>query len=207
VAKKGLNTPMTRNRPGADCPPYRCGDVRGIFAEYERELAGKTFTDPCGQDVSFFDYNFTKLVQLQVIHPSTGEKTKAKATKFLSEIRSDRFDGSNYDWDANRAQTLFWIPDIIQEPDSIHPNCHNVILGDRVYVKRYSKAGAPFKLVFTVLEISSGARVVTTSFLVPEDRLARFVKMPAIWKKEKATNEGGLLLPVTPGPGTLSDSH
>jgi hypothetical protein len=173
------------HRPGAICPPYRCGNIAGVFGEYERELAGKTFTDPCGEKVSFFDYNFTKLVQLEIASVSSGRRLKAKAARFLEEARSGHLDESNYSWDANRAQTLFWIPDVIQQPDSIHQNRHNIIMGDRVYVKRYSKAGAPYKIVFTTIERSSQVRVVTTSFLVPEDRLMRFVQVPAIWEKKK----------------------
>jgi hypothetical protein len=184
MSEKSLKV-VKASRPGAACPPYRCGSVSGIFEEYETELAGRTFTDPCGEKVTFFDYNFTKLVQLQIIVPSTGEKLKASAARFLREIRSSHFDERNYHWDDNRARTLFWIPDIILGPDSICNNCHNMIQGDRVYVKRYSKAGAPYKLVFTVLERVSRARVVTTSFLVPGDRLTRFVQLPAIWEKRK----------------------
>jgi hypothetical protein len=172
-------------RPGPTCPPYRCGSIAGIFEEYEKELAGKTFTDPCGEEVSFFDYNFTKLVQLEIISASSGKRLKAKAARFLEDVRSGRLDESNYSWDTNRAQTLFWIPNVIQEPDSIHRNRHSIIMGDRVYVKRYSKAGAPYKVVFTTMERSSQVRVVTTSFLVPEDRLVRFLQVPAIWEKKK----------------------
>ena len=200
MAERGLKT-VKAVRPGAICPPYRCGDVAGIFEEYERELAGKTFTDPCGEKVSFFDFNFTKLVQLQVTSVSAGGRFKAKSARFLKEVRSGHFEEGNYTWDVNRAQTLFWIPDVIQNPDSIHPNCHIAIIGDRVYVKRYSKCGAPYKLVFTVLERSAKVRVVTTSFLVPEDRLMRFVRIPPIWEKERATPSGGLGRQPPDGPG------
>jgi hypothetical protein len=178
------------HRPGAICPPYRCGNIAGIFEGYEKELAGKTFTDPCGEKVSFFDYNFTKLVQLEIARASSGIRLKAKAARFLKEVRSGHLDESNYTWDANRAQTLFWIPNVIQEPDSIHQSCHSIIMGDRVYVKRYSKAGAPYKVVFTTIDRSSQVRVVTTSFLVPERRLTRFVQVPPTWKKRRGHPSG-----------------
>jgi hypothetical protein len=94
-----------------------------------------------------------------------------------------------YRWDTWRSSTLFWIPDVIQAPDSIHHNCHNGIIGDRVYVKQYSKAGAPYKLVFTWPDYNSKLRVVTTSFFAREGRLKIFLSYPPIWEKEKGHPE------------------
>jgi hypothetical protein len=84
-------------------------------------------------------------------------------------------------FDSNRLSTLFWIPDLITTPDAIHPNKHKRILGDEVYMKRYSKGGACFKLVFTVIDEMLNQRVVTTSFLAPEDRLKEFIGQPPKW--------------------------
>jgi len=83
-------------------------------------------------------------------------------------------------------------------------------MGDRVYIKRYSKAGAPYKLVFTAVDGSSGRRIVTTSFLVPKDRLELFVKFPPLWEKIKGQAlkpQPFIFLPIALGPGILSDFH
>lgn len=172
-------------REGSPCPPYRCGNIPGLFEEYCKELAGRVFADPCGEKVKFFDHNFPKLIQLRRAKPRDGEDNKVKAAKVLEEIRSAKFKEADYAWDLNRAVTLFWIKDVIENPDSIHRNCHDLVMGDRVYVKRYSKAGAPYKLVFTFVDRGSHMRIVTTSFLVPEDRLKNFVIQPPVWQKIK----------------------
>jgi hypothetical protein len=94
--------------------------------------------------------------------------------------------------------TSFWGAghDIIVDPDTIHDNAHDTIVGDEVYVKRYAKAGSVFKLVFTMIDEELNQRVVTTSFLTQKDRLGEFVKIPPKWfrkpKREQAPSEGEL---------------
>jgi hypothetical protein len=149
-----------------------------MLKRYEKELVGKYVSDPLGTRVWFMDYNFPKLIQLQY------KGKKAKAQKVLQYLRSGNVDESCYTRDQNRCSTLFWIPGIIEDPDSIHTNAHGVIRGDEVYVKRYAKAGAAFKIVFTEVDQVLNQRIVTTSFMTPEDRLAEFVTMPPKWEKK-----------------------
>lgn len=161
-----------------------------MFKRYEKELVGTYVADPLGTRVWFMDYNFPKLIQLQF------RGTKAKAHKAIQHLRTEAPDESEYSYDGNRFSTLFWIPGIIGDPDTIHDNAHGVIVGDEIYVKRYAKAGSAFKLVFTMIDEELNQRVVTTSFLTQEDRLGEFVKMPPKWirkpKREQPPSEGNL---------------
>lgn len=137
------------------------------------------------------DYNFPKLIQLRF------NGNKARASKALQHLRGqNKADQRGYTYDSNRASTLFWIPEIIQDPDSIHTNAHGLILGDEVYVKRYSKAGSAYKIVFTEIDKSLNQRIVTTSFLAPEDRLNEFVTLPAKWEKRPKQPSEGEQLPL-----------
>jgi hypothetical protein len=136
------------------------------------------------------DYNFPKLIQLHF------RGKKARAQKAIAHLRTEDPDESEYSYDSNRFGTLFWIPEIIIDPDSIHNNAHAMIEGDIVYVKRYAKAGSDFKLVFSTVDEELNQRVVTTSFLTQGDRLGEFVKLPARWvrkpKREQQPPEADL---------------
>ena len=154
-------------------------------------MVGKYVQNPLGTRVWFMDYNFPKLVQLNF------RGNKARANRAIAHLRTENPDESEYTIDNSRFSTLFWIPDIIVDPDSINDNAHGMIEGDIVYVKRYAKAGSDFKLVFTTVDEALNQRVVTTSFLTQEDRLGQFVKTPARWarkpKREQPPPEGNLL--------------
>jgi hypothetical protein len=166
-------------REGALSPPYRFApSIAALLRMYEHDLVGKYVSDPLGTRVWFMDYNFPKLIQLQF------RGTKARAQKALEHLRNESANESEYSCDKNRAGTIFWIPEIISDPDSIHENAHPRIMGEEVYVKRYAKAGACYKLVFTEVDSSINQRIVTTSFMAPEDRLEVFIKKPGKWVKK-----------------------
>jgi len=187
-----VSLPMSSksNRQGAPCPPYCYCSIAAMFRRYEKELVGTYVQNPLGTRVWFMDYNFPKLVQLKF------RGNKARAQRAIAHLRAHNPDESEYECDSNRFSTLFWIPDIIIDPDSIHDNAHGTIEGDIVYVKRYAKAGSDFKLVFTTVDEELNQRVVTTSFLSQENRLGQFVKTPARWvrkpKREQSPPEGNL---------------
>ncbi len=181
------------NRAGAPCPAYSFCSIAGMFRRYEKELVGTYVSNPLGTRVFFMDYNFPKLIQLHF------RGKKARAQKAIAHLRTDKPNEAEYEFDRNRFSTIFWIPEVITEPDSIHDNAHATIEGDVVYVKRYAKAGSDFKLVFTTVDEELNQRVVTTSFLTQEDRLSEFVKMPPKWaqkpRREQPPPEGNLPFP------------
>ena len=168
-----------KKRKGAPVPAYcAAASLKAMFERYDKELAGKYFEDPLGTRVFFMDYNFPKLIQLQF------NGNKAKAGMAIAALRSGNVDESHYTYDTWRAMTLSWIPDVIKDPDSIHTNKHGRIAGDEVYVKRYAKAGASCKIVFTTVDDYLNQRVPTTSFFTDEDRLSEFVTMPPKWERK-----------------------
>ncbi|HZQ95143.1 MAG TPA: hypothetical protein VFA67_09050 [Candidatus Sulfotelmatobacter sp.] len=151
-----------------------------MLERYEKELVGQYVSDPLGTRIWFMDYNFPKLIQLHY------NGNKARASKALEHFRSEgRRDETGYSYDESRFSTLFWIPDIMTTPDSIHTNRHGRILGDEVYVKRYAKGGACFKIVFTEIDAALNQRIVTTSFMTQSDRLEEFVTMPPKWERKE----------------------
>ena len=190
---------------GAPCPSFRDCSVPLLFDKYMSELSGKGVWDPLGREVRFLDYQFPKLIQLQLkdhatgraaVDPNTGKPLKAKASLVLKDIRSGSFDSSLYVRDVSRSQTLFWIPEVIRDPDSIHTNNHHLIQGESFYVKRYAKSGSPFKLVFTTLDQRLSASIVTTSFWVREKELRRFVVFATRLDKIRAAPIGRLSCPL-----------
>jgi hypothetical protein len=193
---------MKPNREGAPMPGYLCCDLVALFKEYESRMCGHCFTDPLGVEVCFHDVNFCKLVKLEALSVQTGKYQKAKSSQVLPAMRNGAFQEVAYRWARERAQSLLWLPSVIESPDSIHANAHGVIMGDRVYVKRYAKAGSPFKLAYTT-PVEGDQRVVTTSFWSPKDELERYVELPPLWpaEKQRTAVADGPSSPITPGPG------
>ncbi len=188
------------HRAGAQCPPYCFSSIESAFRRYEAELVGTYVLDPLGTRVWFMDYNFPKLIQLCF------QGSKAKATQAIKHLRVEPAAVADYTWDQSRFSTLFWIPDVIANPDAIHPNKHGRIIGDEVYIRKYAKAGACYKIAFTVVDETLNQRVVTTSFLTPPDRLRQFIGDPPKWtkktkKEETPSSEGHLPFPEQKPPG------
>jgi hypothetical protein len=175
-----------RNRPGAPVQIFRLQPIVAAFSEYEATLANRCFKDPRGVEVWFYDYNFPKLIQLAWKPGPDGDRLKLMASRVIKEIRSGRFAEDQYEWDNWRLGTLFWTPDVIQDPDKIHPNAHPLVFGDTVYVRRYAKAGDPYKLAFTARDERHKTMIVTTSFWVPGHRVRKFAKEPPLWEKQWA---------------------
>ncbi|GEM_PF-1238800 len=171
-------------RIGAQRPDYVLeATIADLFRKYERELVDRFVEDPLGTRIWFRDYNFPKLIQLSF------RGTKAKATIAINHLRKNCSE-LDYAFDDQRAKTLFWIPDVIRNADSIYVNGHKRIAGDQVYVKRYAKGGAPLKVVFTQIDEDMNQRIVTTSFQTHDEGLRRFVNSKPMWSaKSEILNE------------------
>jgi hypothetical protein len=181
-------------RKGAPCPAYFEGGILDGFKKYVTEHVGKYVCDPLGTRVWFMDYNFPKMLNLLF------RGAKANATKTLEHLRTGWIDEAAYERDPHRLRTLFWNSELIENPDAIHPNCHAIILGDEVYVKKYQKAGAAYKLVFTVVDDEINQRVVTTSFLAEGDRLVEFLGQPAKWTRKPKPEQAKAVAAKLPFP-------
>ena len=88
--------------------------------------------------------------------------------------------------EQDRMQTLFWIPDVLADPDAIYRNGHTVVAGDEVYVKVFDKPKPQIKLVFT-MDKPAGKNIKTvpvTSFLTSRNRAIRMIKGPPLYLKK-----------------------
>ena len=167
---------------GAKHPPYCDLCVTECYARFCNDLANRRFCDPRGTVVPIYLENFPKLLGMKIADPKSGKLRKAKASRVLEKLREGTFRDDEYVIEKGRIRTLFWIPDVIVNPDAIHPNSHPIVDGDEVYVKRYAKDGSEVKLV--VLGPSKyGSRIIITSFLTEARDLEHYIGMPAIWEK------------------------
>src|ERR1700694_2756132 len=90
-------------------PPYSSLDIQQSFAKFCQELAGKSFKDPCGNEVFIFEENFPKFLNMKFI--ATGKNIKASIV--IQALQLGTFDPSLYTLENDRLETLFWIPDVI----------------------------------------------------------------------------------------------
>jgi hypothetical protein len=176
---------------GAKHPPYCDLSIADSYARFCAEIAGRRFRDPRGETVVIHQENFPKLLGMKradpatgqvIVDPHTGKPAKAKASKVLAQLKSGTFQDAAHRVERGRIRTLFWIPDVITDPHSIHPNAHRVVAGDEVYVKKYLKLGYEVKIV--VMGPAGDGRVIITSFLTDESDLAKYVGMPPVWTKK-----------------------
>jgi len=159
-------------------PPYFAEAVVRCYEKFCAELAGKDLVDPRGDVISILEVNFPKLLNVKL----RGSSTKAKASLVLADLRKGIFSAALYAFDRDRLETLFWIPDVIERPDSIHKNAHPRVEGEEVYVKQYQKMGRTVKLVFVKFTYA-GQRVVTTSFLTDPERIPLLAEPSFRWRK------------------------
>lgn len=104
--------------------------------------------DPRGKKVRILKNHFPKLADLE---HATLNREEFPASLIVECIENGSFNLAHYKQErAERMRTLFWIPDVIRDPDAIYPNGHKVVVGDEIYVKVYDRNGSRVKLVFTM---------------------------------------------------------
>lgn len=104
--------------------------------------------DPRGRRIMIIQNNLPKFLNLRVMDG----KTPKKPHTMIEEMEAGTFKEDDYIWEQDRLQALFWIPDVIRNPDAIYPKKHGfgVVPAEEVYVKVYKKdSGSPVKVVFT----------------------------------------------------------
>ena len=146
------------------CPPnYKFGTIAELYEQYEARLEGSCVIDPCGQENWFYAENFPHLVKLEFFNSKINQWVDARAKEAIHQLKSKCLDESRYRiGDASRPRTLFWVPEVIINPDSIHENIR--ANGTDVYCKRYKRfKGSELKIVL-VGRRDASTRVVMTSF-------------------------------------------
>lgn len=169
--------------PGCRKPPYNELSVAESLKEFcSTVLPMSPLKTPRGAQIKLVKTNFPKLAGLE---HKTHSKAVFSASDIIREIENGAFEQENYDSDRDdRLRTLFWLPELLRDPDAIYQNAHKIVAGDLVYVRVYNKMGSTVKLAFT-LDIKKRGRlistVVITSFLTDPATAISYVKGDPIY--------------------------
>jgi len=127
--------------------PFNDLSVEQTYAKFKAEfLPLCPIKDKLGRLVKVEATNFRKLLNLK---PKSG-MTK-RAWKVVNELESGTFDVDQYVFELDRIRTLFWIPEVLSDPDAVYKNGHGTVKADEVFVCVYDKAASEVKLVFTAV--------------------------------------------------------
>jgi hypothetical protein len=130
---------------GRKHPPYNDLSVEATYALFKEEfLAQCPILDKLGRSVKVEVTNFRKLLNLKL---KNGEKKDA--WKVVDELETGKFDLSQYQMEEDRIRTLFWIPEVLSEPDAVYKNGHCTVKADEVFICVFDKALSKVNLVFT----------------------------------------------------------
>ena len=130
---------------GHQHPPYNDLTVEQTYIKFKAEFLPQCpLPDKLGRSVKLVATNFRKLLNLK---PKSGEEKRA--WKVIQELESGAFDLSQYHMEEDRIRTLFWIPEVLRDPDAVYENSHSTVKADEVFVRVYDKAASTIKLVFT----------------------------------------------------------
>jgi len=179
-------------------PDYNRLNVSQSYARFRNEIvAFGPIVDPTGCRIAIKRESFPKLINIKRL----AEGERGKATKLIELIEDGLFDSppghyrnQEFSWERDRIETLFWIPDLIANPDAIYKNGHRIIQGDRVFVKVYDKLGSKIKLAFTQTVGKNGPNVIVTSFLTDPETAISYIRGLPIYSRAKEEDEPSLAL-------------
>jgi hypothetical protein len=164
---------------GSKCPPDNELSVSDTLKKFcEEFLPLSPLIDPRDKPIHIIKTNFPKLAGLK---HRTKSREEFSATQIIAAIEGGTFDLRDYNPDRDdRLRTLFWLPELLRDPDAIFLNGHKIVEGDEVYVRVYDKMGAKVKVAFTKdLRDKKGGIIRTipiTSFLTNPTRAKSFIK-------------------------------
>ena len=141
------------------------------------------FTDCLDRQIRIEETHFRKMLNMK--HRTLGEK--ARAYMLVEELEAGSFDASHYDsLEKDRIRTMFWIPEVLQDPDAVFKNNHKTVKADEVFATVYDKSGSTIKLVFTA---AFGPRFnlrqeIVTSYLTDPLSASKCFKGMPLYSKE-----------------------
>lgn len=165
--------------------PYNDKSIADTLIQFCQEFLPQCpLVDPRQKQVSIIKTNFVKLVGLK---HRTLDKEDCPASQIIKRIENGTFEMGEYQIeDCSRMNTLFWLPELICDPDAIYRNGHKLIAGDEVYMRVYAKMGSRVKLVFTQ-DIRRGSSIVKTvpitSFLTSSAEVINFVTGQPLYRR------------------------
>lgn len=171
---------------GSKHPPYNeLGIAETLAAFCVDFLPLCPLADPRGKRIKVEKANFPKLADLE--HKTLTRK-QFNATQICACIEDGTFNADHYKpQDKDRMRDLFWLPDLIRDPDAIYRNAHKIVAGDEIYVKVYDKMGSNVKLAFT-MDIHNGSKlirtVIVTSFLTSPATAISYVRGEPLYRRK-----------------------
>lgn len=124
-------------------------------------MIGKNFKCPRELPIIIVPHHFFHLVKLQ----------KGAETRFTVEVEEPlvqaTIDGlGEYSIDADRAERLSWIPEILEEPHEIWEPSEKKT-ADEFFLREYDKPGTPFRAV--LLKQEQGFLKIVTCMPMPRN--------------------------------------
>jgi len=170
---------------GSRHPAYNHKSIADTFQQFKEAMLPGPFIDPRGKKISIVKGNFPKLIDLE---HQTLSREEIKASEIIQSIEDGTFNEGLYSIeDSSRITTLFWIPELIRDPDAIYRNGHKIIAGDEVYVRVYDKLGSKVKLLFT-MDIAKGRKIIRTvpitSFLTDPNMVINFITGQPLYRRK-----------------------
>lgn len=157
--------------------------VEGLWQAYSEKLTNLSVKDPRGQFIRFKEENFPYLVKLEFWNKKAKMWVDAVASVVVQQLKDKTFDASRHRvGDQSRARTLFWVKDILEEPDCIHENNNAGMTDKEIYVMHYKVSNpgdAEIKAVL-VAERPNEGRVVSSSFWTDQEWLKKAAKQPPL---------------------------
>ncbi len=119
-----------------------------LYEQFHALFIGKEFRCPRGIPIIITPHHFFHLTKLR----------KGWQTEFTIEVEEALIKATtqgfgDYVINEKRAQTLSWIPEILNEPHEIW-EYETKKTADEVFIREYDKAGSPFRTVLLVREES-----------------------------------------------------
>ena len=171
---------------GSNHPPYNIHSVSETLGRFCAEVLPECpLADPRRKQISVVKTNFPKLAGLEHL---VLEKDKLSASDIIKSIENGTFDLGDYDATRDdRLRTIFWIPQVVRDPDAIYRNAHKIVAGHEVYVRVYDKMGSKVKLVFT-MDIEKSKKLIRTvpitSFLTDPETAISYVKGEPLYRRK-----------------------
>jgi hypothetical protein len=132
---------------GRKHPPYNELGVMDTYVRFKADFLPQCpFTDCLDRQIRIEETHFRKMLNMK--HRTLGEK--ARAYMLVEELEAGTFDPSHYHpLEKDRIRTMFWIAEVLQDPDAVFRNNHRTVKADEVFATVYDKSGSTIKLVFT----------------------------------------------------------
>ena len=174
--------------PGSVHPPYNRLSVTDSLTKFCADILPLSpIQAPRGKRIKIIKTNFPKLAGLE---HKTLSRDELRASDIIQAIENGSFNLEDYNPDRDdRLRTLFWLPELLSDPDAIYRNAHKIVAGSEIYVRVYNKSGSRIKLAFTMDILNRKQKlvstVVITSFLTDAATALTYVEGEPLYRRPK----------------------